>query len=162
MPFCISCGSSYQEGVKFCGNCGAKNGAAQGQVAATVPVSSSARNEEVLWEGKPSGVSDKLKEKAKLNSTSYTITNQRIIVKTGLIGKKIEEIELMSVKDVNVKQSITNRLLGVGSITILSTDKTTPSITLDDIKDPNTVKDVIRNAVREEKAAHNISYREHL
>jgi uncharacterized membrane protein YdbT with pleckstrin-like domain len=90
------------------------------------------------------------------------LTSQRVIVKSGLIGKKVEEIELINVKDISVEQSITDRMLGVGSITVITLDVTSPEIVLDDVKDPNVVKDIIRNAVREEKAAHNISYRDNL
>lgn len=171
MAFCVNCGAKNQEGSNFCANCGTRTNPIQDELpksdSASEPAASSKPNpgylsEITLWEGKPQGVSDRLKDVAHVNSTHYKVTNQRIIVRTGLIGKKIEEIELIGVKDISVTQSMADRILGVGSITILSTDKTTPELILDDVKDVQSVKDIIRNAVREEKAAHNVNYREHM
>ncbi|MEK5239034.1 PH domain-containing protein [Paenibacillus sp. FSL L8-0470] len=59
-----------------------------------------------LWEGKPAGISDRFKGLIRLNTTTYTITSQRIMVKTGLIGKDLEEVELLRVNDFSVAQSI--------------------------------------------------------
>lgn len=123
-------------------------------------------NEElVLWEGKPAGISDRLKEKAKLsvlNNTTYKITTQRLIIESGLIGKNVEEVELLRVKDLSVKQSIADKLLKIGTITVFSDDISNSKVLLEDIHEVQKVKDIIRKAVREEKAAHNISYRENL
>ncbi|MEK3771078.1 PH domain-containing protein [Paenibacillus sp. FSL R5-0887] len=119
----------------------------------------------VLWEGKPAGISDRLKEKAKLgilNNTTYKITTQRIIIESGLIGKNIEEVELLRVRDLSVKQSLKDKLIGVGSVTVFSDDISNSSVIFEDIQDAHKVKDIIRKAVREEKSAHNISYRENL
>lgn len=169
MPFCVNCGTNNSEGNKFCGNCGTKMTMNQEESLTAesapkpAPTPAAGQNSEVtLWEGKPSGVTDRLKEVAHVNSTNYKVTNQRIIVRTGLIGKKTEEIELILVKDISVQQSLSDRVLGVGSITILSNDKSTPVLVLDDVKDVQNVKDIIRNAVREEKATHNLSYREYM
>jgi hypothetical protein len=165
MPYCVNCGTSYLDGSKYCGNCGKQTEVPDnpgGTSAPAAQVLHASRAEIVLWEGKPSGLTDRMKEVAHVNSTTYKVTNQRIIVKSGLIGKKTEEIELIGVKDISVEQSLADRLLGVGSITILSMDQTTPEMILDDVKDVQTVKDIIRKAVREEKAAHNINYREHI
>lgn len=167
MAFCTNCGVAHQEGMNFCGNCGlkidaTKSGHESAPVPASSPVANSTHEEVVLWEGKPSGISDRIKEAAHVNSTTYKVTNQRIIVRSGLIGKKVEEIELLGVKDISVEQSLGDRLLGVGSITILSLDKTNPVLVLDDVKDVQEVKDIIRHAVREEKAAQNTTYRENI
>ncbi|MNI15725.1 Bacterial membrane flanked domain protein [compost metagenome] len=121
-----------------------------------------ASEEVVLWEGKPSGLTDRIKNVAFLNNTHYTITSQRVIVKSGLLTKKTEEVEMYMVKDISIEQSVSDRLLGVGSINIVSSDENTPKLILDDVQDVEVVKDLIRNAVREEKALHNISYRDHV
>jgi hypothetical protein len=162
MAFCINCGAAYQEEARFCGKCGSQTNVVSTTNSALQSAQVKNSEETVLWEGKPAGVSDRVKEAAKVNTTTYTITSQRIIAKTGLIGKKIEEVEMLSVKDIIVKQSLSDRLLGVGTITILSLEKLTPRIVLEGVKDAQGVKDIIRKAVREEKAAHNITYREHL
>jgi uncharacterized membrane protein YdbT with pleckstrin-like domain len=58
-------------------------------------------------------------------ASSYEITDQRLIVKRGLIMKSIDEIELYRIKDVRVDYSLINQLTDVGTITITSSDRTT-------------------------------------
>ncbi|TPG13610.1 PH domain-containing protein [Sphingomonas oligophenolica] len=58
-------------------------------------------------------------------AATYDITDQRLIVKRGLIMKSIDEIELYRVKDVRVDYSLINQIADIGTITITSTDRTT-------------------------------------
>ncbi|MNC10618.1 Bacterial membrane flanked domain protein [compost metagenome] len=166
MPYCTSCGAEYKQGAKFCGECGASTagGAAATERRTTqgaAPGSGSGPEVE-LWQGKPAGISDRLKGIVRLNTTTYTITNQRIMVKTGLIGKDVEEIELLRVNDFSVAQSIPQRILGIGTLTVFSDDASSPQLLFRQIRHPQTVKDVLRKAVRDEKIANNISYREQI
>lgn len=54
--------------------------------------------------------------------TRYRLTNQRVILESGLLGKRIDEIELFRVKDTRLHQSFLQRLVGLGDIEIISTD----------------------------------------
>jgi hypothetical protein len=162
MPYCTSCGGEYKQGAKFCGECGTNlNGASPSAAGRPVP-SRGSEQEIMLWEGKPAGISDRLKGFVGLNTTTYTITSQRIIVKRGLIGKNVEEIELLRVRDLSVTQSIWNRMLGIGTLTIFSDDASSPQLWFRKIRNAQTVKDALRKAVRDEKTANNISYREQI
>ncbi|WP_342436654.1 PH domain-containing protein [Paenibacillus sp. FSL L8-0436] len=166
MAYCTACGAENKQGAKFCGKCGAPvDGtvpAAPHQTSAKGMTSSGSGPEVELWEGKPAGISDRLKGLIGLNTTTYTITSQRIMVKTGLIGKDLEEIELLRVNDFSVAQSIPDRLLGIGTLTVFSDDPSTPQLLFRKIRKVQSVKDVLRGAVRNEKIANNISYREQI
>ncbi|MDE6111039.1 MAG: PH domain-containing protein, partial [Eubacterium sp.] len=70
--------------------------------------------------------------------------------------------ELYKIKDVAVKQGIKDKVLGIGTIEIMSVDETTPMIILKQIKNPEYVKETIRNAVRNSKANLNIQYRQEI
>lgn len=158
MPYCTACGSEYKQGAKFCGECGMNlnSNGPRSTINANV-------NQEVeLWKGKPAGISDRLKGILRLNTTTYTITSQRIMMKTGLIGKNVEEIELLRVRDLSVAQSMMDRILGIGSLTVFSDDASAPQLLFRKIQDAQTVKDILRKAVRDEKIANNISYREQI
>ena len=58
-------------------------------------------------------------------STSYEVTDQRLIVHRGLIMKTVDEIELYRIKDVRLDYSLLNQLADIGTITLTSTDRTT-------------------------------------
>ena len=58
-------------------------------------------------------------------SAAYDITDQRLIVRRGLIMKSIDEIELYRVKDVRMDFTLINQWAGIGTIAIDSSDETT-------------------------------------
>ncbi len=49
----------------------------------------------------------------------FTITNKRVVIKTGLISRKTVELNLTKIESVNVDQTIMGRILGFGTITII-------------------------------------------
>ncbi len=57
--------------------------------------------------------------------SAYEVTDQRLIVRRGLVMKSIDEIELYRVKDVRVDFSLINQITDIGTITITSSDRTT-------------------------------------
>jgi membrane protein YdbS with pleckstrin-like domain len=84
----------------------------------------------------------------KWKSTRYKLTNQRLFIRTGFISRSLEEIQLYRVKDVAFHQGIFDRILGIGSITVLSSDESAPRATLIGIEDPEQFKEEIRTAYR--------------
>ena len=58
-------------------------------------------------------------------ATGYEVTDQRLIVRRGLIMKTIDEIELYRIKDVRLDYSILGQIADIGTITLTSTDRTT-------------------------------------
>ena len=80
----------------------------------------------------------------KLRSTQYTVTNQRVLIEQGIFSKTVDEIDLRYVDDSSFTQSLLDRLLGIGSVTLVSSDKTTPRFMLRSIRDPRGVREKIR------------------
>ena len=79
-----------------------------------------------------------------IRSTQYTITNQRVMIERGLVRKSLSEIDLRYVDDTQFSQSAFDRLLGIGNVTIISSDKTTPVYALAGVKDPRSLREMIR------------------
>lgn len=77
-------------------------------------------------------------------STRYTVTNQRVMIETGLLTKALSEIDLRYVDDSQFTQGVVHRMLGIGNVTLLSSDKTTPVYMLRGIRDPRGVRELIR------------------
>lgn len=55
----------------------------------------------------------------------YEFTDERLIIRRGIIMKSVDEIELYRIKDVKINFSLINQLAGIGSIAIASSDETT-------------------------------------
>jgi uncharacterized membrane protein YdbT with pleckstrin-like domain len=49
-------------------------------------------------------------------STTYTITNQRLHIRRGIISRKVQQTRLERVQNVNYDQSVLDRLLRVGNV----------------------------------------------
>lgn len=76
---------------------------------------------------------------------SFTLTDERLILRYGLLLRVEDEVELYRVVDVTQTISIVQRLLGVGNIQVTSTDRT-GLVVMPLVKSPSSV----RNAVRTE------------
>lgn len=108
--------------------------------------------EEVLWRGRPflSLVLD------------YTLTNERIKITSGLLGKSHENVELIRVQDIDHSQTFGERVLKIGDITIRSHDPSHPEIILRNVQDPGNVYEILRRAVLNARKRYNLSYREEM
>jgi membrane protein YdbS with pleckstrin-like domain len=88
-----------------------------------------------------------------LKSVQYRLTNQRLFVLKGLFSKETQELELFRIKDIAVQQSLLQRVLGYGQVTIVSSDDTTPTATLRGIANPIGIKELIRENYKEARKA---------
>jgi uncharacterized membrane protein YdbT with pleckstrin-like domain len=58
-------------------------------------------------------------------AAKYEITDERLIIRRGIVSKSIDEIELYRIKDVRIDFTLINQLAGIGRLTICSSDETT-------------------------------------
>ncbi len=85
-------------------------------------------------------------------SVHYKVTTQRLLVDRGLLGKKMEQIDLYRVLDYAVERPLGQRLMGTGNLVLVSQDKTLPEIRLDGLKtDVMALYETIRKATETEK-----------
>lgn len=80
----------------------------------------------------------------KLRSTLYTITTQRVMIESGILSKTVSEIDLRYIDDTQFFQPVVYRMLGIGNVTIISSDKTTPVQVLRAVPDPRRIRELIR------------------
>lgn len=86
-----------------------------------------------------------------LSFTRYAISEDRLFLSVGFLNIKDDETLLYRVRDISVSRSLWQRIFGVGTLTITSSDKTTPTLLLKNIKNPMHVKEVLHNQVEEIK-----------
>ncbi|MBX3561479.1 MAG: PH domain-containing protein [Sphingomonas sp.] len=58
-------------------------------------------------------------------AASYDFTEERLNIRTGIIFKAVDEIELYRIKDVKLNFSLLNQWAGIGTLAISSSDETT-------------------------------------
>jgi len=84
-----------------------------------------------------------------LRSHHYRLSNQRLLVETGVLSKTINELDMRTVDDVTLQQTAVQRLLGVGEIGVVSSELGTGRprvrLTLLGIRDPRAVRELVRN-----------------
>lgn len=95
-----------------------------------------------------------------LSFTKYKLTDDKLVLDSGIFGITQEEVRLYRVMDVTVKCSLIQRIFNVGTIHICSADKSTPEFDIKDVKCPIQVKDLISKKVEEERDRKKISSRE--
>lgn len=83
--------------------------------------------------------------------TKYSMSEDRLFVKRGLLNLNQEEILLYRVRDISLKRSLGQRIFGVGSVVVFSSDQTTPSLELRNIKNSEDVKEMLHEQVEEMK-----------
>jgi membrane protein YdbS with pleckstrin-like domain len=83
---------------------------------------------------------------ARLRTTRYRVSNQRLTLETGLFSRRVDDIDLRSVEDVALEQSALERLLGVGRLYIVSSDRARPRLELAGIRSPREVRERVRDA----------------
>ena len=91
-----------------------------------------------------------------LSFTRYKIVTQegmyaKLINQNGFLSTKIEDINLYRVDDLSVHQSLTNKLFGVGSVTVYVRDATCDKIVLRNIKNPYQVYQLLVKMVAEDR-----------
>jgi hypothetical protein len=160
MPYCPGCGHQHADDDRFCAKCGRPFAEGAVPAAATpppplvhVPAAPAAPPvEEVLWEGTPHGLLNPIESHA----IRWIVTSQRLRVVRGILSRSTDEVELTRVRDVSVEQSLAQRALGIGTVTVVGTDATTPMVVLHDIEEPEGVKEVIRQAVQEQRRRYRV------
>ena len=82
----------------------------------------------------------------------YRLTTHRIFKDAGLFSRALNEIELVRVDDVSVRQNLLQRIFNVGIVTVIApTDQTEPRLELVGIENPIEIKELIRGQVRKRR-----------
>ena len=86
-----------------------------------------------------------------LSFTRYMLSEDRLFLSRGFLSVKDDEILLYRVRDISTSRNLLQRMLGVGTVTVMSTDKTCPNLVMKNIKDPVAVKEMLHKHVEEMK-----------
>lgn len=86
-----------------------------------------------------------------LSFTRYMLSEDRLFLSKGFLNVKDDEILLYRVRDIATSRSLLQRVFGVGTVTVLSSDKTCPTLVMKNIRNPIAVKETLHKRVEEMK-----------
>lgn len=95
-----------------------------------------------------------------LSFTKYRLLEDKLLIDTGFLSTKQEEVKLYRIMDVTLNRTFIQRIFGVGTIHCCSADKTTPEFDIKDIKKSFEVKEMISKMVEEQRDKKRVSGRE--
>ena len=87
-----------------------------------------------------------LKTLVVFKTTIYRISNDRVELERGVFSKSVQNVEMWRVQDVGFHQPWIQRIVGLGKVSIVSTDKSDPRINVGPIKNSRAVYDVLKKA----------------
>jgi len=73
---------------------------------------------------------------------------ERIFIARGILSQTVDQTELIRVDDVRLHKSFMDRILGLGTVTILSTDTSNSQLVIEGIADAEKVAEAIRTRMR--------------
>lgn len=88
-----------------------------------------------------------------LSFTRYRLSEDRMFLEIGFFNMRQEEVLLYRVRDLSLSRSLWQRIFGVGTVRLHSSDKTTPVLELKNIRHPGEVKELVHTQVEEMKLA---------
>ena len=85
--------------------------------------------------------------------TRYRLSEDRLFCEKGFLNIKQDEVLLYRVRDLQLNMSLGQRIFGVGTICVVSSDKSVPHLDLVSVKNPREVKEMIHKKVEAAKDA---------
>ena len=86
-----------------------------------------------------------------LSFTRYRLSDDRLFCEKGFLNIKADEVLLYRVRDLQLNMSLAQRIFGVGTICVVSSDKSVPHLGLQNVKHPREVKELIHQNVEAAK-----------
>jgi len=82
----------------------------------------------------------------KLKMTNYEVTADRIEYSRGILDRRVDNLDMFRVLDIKLRRSILDCLVGIGTVDLMTTDKSDPEFSFGKIRRPKKLYDVIKNA----------------
>ncbi len=110
---------------------------------------------EIKWKDKPAGLLQRLLTKLHLNFTEYQITKDELIIKKGFIFQRVNSVELYLLKDPDMTVSLYQRLLGIGTITVVVDSHSTSNragerLFVRNIRNVDKVRKLLRDSIEDD------------
>lgn len=95
-----------------------------------------------------------------ISFTIYSLSEDRLFRETGLLSRTYEEVLLYRIRDISLKRSLWQMIFGVGTIIVHSSDKSSGTLEIENVKSPKQVKELIHQLVEEAKSRRRFRFGE--
>ncbi len=82
----------------------------------------------------------------RLKMMRYEVTAERIEFSRGILDRKVDNLDMFRVIDLSMRRSLLDCVFGIGSVGLITTDKTDPKFDFEKIRSPRRLYDVIKKA----------------
>ena len=122
---------------------------------------------EVIWEDRPAGLWQRFLTLIHLNFTKYQITKDELIIQKGFLNRRTNSIELYLLKDPDVKESLYQRLLKIGTLSVKVDTRSgvegqTRIFVLRNVRNCEAVRKLLRDNIERDVMERKITYFDHI
>jgi len=82
----------------------------------------------------------------KLKMTRYEVSTERIEWSRGIFDRRVDNLDMFRVIDLKLRRSLLDCIVGVGTVGLITTDKTDPEFTFEKIRNSRRLYDIIKKA----------------
>lgn len=93
--------------------------------------------------------------------TEYSLSNQRLLLKSGVFSRTEDDVELYRVKDTRLEQPFFLRVVGLGNIVLITSDPLQPTIVVRAVANAQALREQLRSATedrRDRKGVREVDY----
>lgn len=118
---------------------------------------------EVIWEDQPAGLWQRFLTLIHMNFTTYQISKDELIIKKGFFTSRTNTTELYILKDPDMTATLYQKILKIGTITVMIDSHSTSSkagqkITIKNVRNVEKVRKVLRDAIEADVMERGITY----
>ena len=84
-------------------------------------------------------------------SRRYRLTSQRLFIERGIFSQTIDQTELIRVDDVRLEKTLMDRVFGLGTVSLLSTDVSDRLVVIEGIDNAEKVAEAVRANMRTQR-----------
>ena len=117
----------------------------------------------VYWKGKPAGLWQRFLSLIHMNFTEYRITEDELMIIHGFFKKTMDTHELYVLKDVDLTQSLYQRILGIATVSAIidakgNSQRPGDRVYIKNIRDAEEVRKLLRDAIEDDVMERGIRY----
>lgn len=95
-----------------------------------------------------------------LSFTRYALSEERLIAKIGFLNTITDEILLYRIMDVRLMRKLGQKIFGVGTVVLMSADRSHPSMELKNIRQSDKVRQLLSQQIDRQRVKRGMTSRE--